>query len=70
MIRMLVKLNGKFFAKRCTPVVFRLAKKFDEINPRWQVKCEDKGADCQSDMYVALSIFTCISVFYQYIASV
>ncbi len=36
--RMLVKLNGEFFAKRRAPVSFCLAKKFGEIDP-WSLFC-------------------------------
>ncbi len=31
--KLLVKWKGKYFAKRRSPASFRLAKKFDEIDP-------------------------------------
>jgi len=36
----LVKLNSKFFAKRCVPGTFCLAKKFGDIDPS-SIKCID-----------------------------
>jgi hypothetical protein len=32
-LKSVTKLLGKYFAKRRSPASFRLAKKFDEINP-------------------------------------
>jgi len=37
-----VKLNFEFFAKRRSLATFCLAKKFGEINPKWQKIKNDK----------------------------